>query len=119
MFKAEKILCPVDFSERSFKALNVASDLAVHFACDLYLVHVVQELPTFAAATHAGVGFGMDQYRKHYTEQSEDAMRKAIEKHVSGEIKVRHAIRHGDPAREILAEASERKVDFVVIASHG
>jgi nucleotide-binding universal stress UspA family protein len=118
MFKADKILCPIDYSDRSFKALEVAADLAVHFGCELRLVHVVQEYPAYATATHAGVGFSADQFRKHMTEQSEEAMRSAL-KRVPKKISTSNTIRYGDPAGEILAEATEQKVDFLVIASHG
>lgn len=119
MLKIRKILCPIDFSERGFKALRTASDLAVHFGCDLRLVHVVQEFPAFAAATHAGVGFSVEQYRKSLTDQSESAMQKALSDQVPKEVAAGSSIRYGDPAKEILAEASEQGADLLVIASHG
>ena len=43
MLPLRKILCPTDFSEPSYNALNAANELALHFSAALVLVHVVQE----------------------------------------------------------------------------
>ena len=46
MLKVKKILCPTDFSEGSYKALDIACGYADHFAAELLLVNVVAPVPT-------------------------------------------------------------------------
>jgi len=48
MLPLKKILCPTDFSDPSFEALNVAIELAVHFSSELILIHVVAPIPIIA-----------------------------------------------------------------------
>ena len=42
MVEWRKILCPVDFSQTSRRALGVAADLAHQFGAELMLLHVYQ-----------------------------------------------------------------------------
>jgi nucleotide-binding universal stress UspA family protein len=44
-FIPTKILVPVDFSSSSDAALETASDLALHFHAELYLLNVIPMLP--------------------------------------------------------------------------
>ena len=49
MLPLRKILCPTDFSEPSYKALEAANELALHFSAALILVYVVPlviDIPT-------------------------------------------------------------------------
>ena len=41
-----KLLLPIDFSSSSEAALEIASDLALHFHAELYLLHVMPMFPT-------------------------------------------------------------------------
>ena len=41
-----KILLPIDFSQSSQNALEIASDLALHFGAKLFLVNVIPFFPT-------------------------------------------------------------------------
>src|SRR5262249_26784206 len=45
IFKLKRILVPVDFSERSTKALRYAAAFARQFDAELTLLHVVQRYP--------------------------------------------------------------------------
>ena len=44
-----KILLPIDFSPSSKTALEVATDLALHFHAELFLVNVIPFITTFAS----------------------------------------------------------------------
>jgi len=59
MLKVKKILCPIDFSEPSQKALEAAKELAVHFSAHLHLLHVVPPIhviPGFDGRPRTGNG---------------------------------------------------------------
>jgi nucleotide-binding universal stress UspA family protein len=42
MMPLKKIICPTDFSEASYAALDKASELAEHFDAELCVLHVVE-----------------------------------------------------------------------------
>ena len=50
MLPPKLILAPIDFSEPSRDALNVAADMASRFGADLLLVHVVPAVSDLPAA---------------------------------------------------------------------
>ena len=45
MFSAKVILSPIDFSDFSLQALEVAQDIAKRYGSELVLVHVVPVIP--------------------------------------------------------------------------
>jgi nucleotide-binding universal stress UspA family protein len=45
MFTVMKILCPTDFSEGSSQAISQATDLALQFAAEVYIVNVMPIQP--------------------------------------------------------------------------
>jgi nucleotide-binding universal stress UspA family protein len=45
MLPPKLILAPIDFSDPSHAAMNVAADMASRFGADLLLVHVVPAIP--------------------------------------------------------------------------
>ena len=50
MIPIKKILCPTDFSEPSYKAVNAANELATHFDASLIIAHVLSPLPVYPAS---------------------------------------------------------------------
>jgi hypothetical protein len=51
----KKLLCPTDFSEPSYQALNVANESALHFSSELFVVHVIAPVPLVPVAPAAPV----------------------------------------------------------------
>jgi nucleotide-binding universal stress UspA family protein len=49
MLPPKLILAPIDFSDPSHQAMNVAVDLAARFGAELLLVHVVPAIPNLLA----------------------------------------------------------------------
>ena len=49
MLPFRTILCPLDFSESSYKALHNAAEVALHFQAELIIVHVVSPVPPMPA----------------------------------------------------------------------
>ncbi len=115
MNSLKNILCPVDFSESSYQAIEHASFLAQMLQADLTLMHVVQEqLPGKLGMVH-----GPDQAsQKLIAKATEDArilLREAKRKYVPFAINCKSAVRYGDTIREIVAEAVERNSDILFI----
>jgi nucleotide-binding universal stress UspA family protein len=118
MFKVNKILCPVDFSEASNEVLKAANDLAVHFAAELLIVHVVQPVPTVSTPIQAST-FNVVEYQKHLMDEQTKALAKVFKEHVSSELNTSKVLLEGQPADEILHIADNENVDLIVMATHG
>lgn len=119
MIPFKKILCPTDFSELSYEALEAANTLALHFSAELSVIHVIPSvrfLPTSTAIpTSSGLG-----YQDRSVELLKRSLDEVISQRTSKELRVRPMVVMGnDFAEHILRAAEEQQVDVIVIASHG
>lgn len=118
MLPIKKILCPVDFSEHSYKALKAAEELALHFSAELYVMHVVSLVPAVAAPTGAMV-FDIVGYQNELEASAKKHLHDAIKTRVSKQLKAKPILVTGVDADEIVRCAEEQDVDLVVISTHG
>jgi nucleotide-binding universal stress UspA family protein len=116
MLPVKKILCPTDFSEPSYEALAAANELALHFAAELYVVHVVGLVPV---ASPAPVDFNVPLYQGELEASARKMLQEVIEQKVSNELKVHSIVVLGEAADNIVAITEEEDIDLIVIATHG
>jgi nucleotide-binding universal stress UspA family protein len=117
MLPIHTVLCPLDFSEPSYKALQVAIEMAAHFQAELVLVHVVPAAPGIPA--DPGYAFaGAEEYEKAAKEGAQKELAIAAQ-NVPAERKSRTAIGTGHAADEIVRLAKTEAADLIVIATHG
>ena len=110
-----KILCPTDFSEASYNALNAAIELALHFSAALVLVHVVPlaiDIPTSA-------DFYTPSDVATAKARAKEALQEVVEKKISGKVSIRTKVVVGDPGDEIVRTAADENADMTVIGTHG
>ncbi len=113
----KSICCPVDFSDASRAALEVAADLARRFGAALTLVHAYP-VPGYTFPDGSVVASPRmlqelaDQAAKHVGEWKRRAEELGAPQ-VTAETLV------GDPAAEILGYARDRRVDLLVLGTHG
>ncbi|MCU0578733.1 MAG: universal stress protein [Desulfobacterota bacterium] len=119
MLPLKKIVCPTDFSDPSFEALQAAVELARHFAAELVVIHVVQPIPVVAAEHMGSVVFNVQAYQ----EEMEQAALKKLQQHLAERLApglvVRLLVALGDPADQIVRAADEAQADLIVIATRG
>jgi len=112
-----KILCATDFSEHSYRALDLAVSMAKDFGAELILLHVVAD----AMINDAIVA--EDQPMRAYLAESEgrlDAhLDRLIQERTGSELKVEKVLTRGTPHRKIVAVAREKGADLIVLATHG
>lgn len=120
MFAPKNILVPTDFSKYADAALKVAVDIANTHGSNIYLLHAVDN-PISRRSIDYGISYEeIKQIEKSSAEASKEKLKKqaaAIVK--SNKIKVIFDSKTGDPAEVILKEQSAKKIDLIVIASHG
>ncbi|MCB0854307.1 MAG: universal stress protein [Bacteroidetes bacterium] len=118
MHRFKNILCPVDFSESSYEAIEKASFLAQLFQADLTLLHVINVLPQ-----SFGVVFGLDlsssKMMEKATQNARTLLREAKKKYVPYAVKCKSSIRVGRASEQIIREAEELGSELIVIASKG
>jgi nucleotide-binding universal stress UspA family protein len=115
----QSILLPTDFSECANYALSYAASFAREAKASIICVHVIE--PVVPTVGYTGLTEPMPM--ADLSEQLEDSAERELPKigacdECSG-LEIEEVIAHGDAAAEIVRVARERKVDLIVISSHG
>jgi universal stress protein A len=110
------ILCPIDFSEISAKAMEYAVFLASHHHAELLLMHVVEYLQEFEH--YQILVFTPQELAEEMEKQAYEELTKLAEQ-IKKTIKVETVVRQGKAFVEIIKEAKEKDMDLIVMASHG
>ncbi len=108
-----RILVPIDFSECS--PLPVAVEIARAYGAELDMLHVIEEavLPTIYGVEPLSPSAPL------YIERTEGALQKLLEEAGASDVLSRQHVRIGHAPRRILEFADERRVDLIVLGSHG
>lgn len=113
----KNICCPIDFSDASRAAMEVAADLARRFGATLTLLHAYP-VPGYTFPDGSVVASSRmlqelaDQATKHVGEWKKQAEELGAPK-VDAETLV------GEPAGEIVAYARDHGTDLLVLGTHG
>jgi nucleotide-binding universal stress UspA family protein len=112
MIEIQRILCPIDFSDYSRRALDHAVAIARWYESAVTALHVFATAPvaTYAAGTAV---FELDQ------DQLLGNVKRFISADAAPEIDVDAMVREGNPASEILTQATDMNADLLVMGTHG
>ncbi len=116
MLPISRILCPVDFSERSVAILPYAKTLAAQYHARLTLMHVVS--PFFMIPP---TGLSGEMWIPVPGSAVTDRA-KQLDEWVPGQlegIEVQRLVYEGDTVGQIVSFAASEKIDLVVISTHG
>ena len=107
----KKILFATDFSPASAEALHYATSLARDSGAVLLILHV-EEAPT---------AFAAGEMMLPPVDYPNPEIRKMLEAVVPDDaaVKYEHHLLEGSPAEEIVSLANEKKVDLIVLGTHG
>jgi nucleotide-binding universal stress UspA family protein len=111
-----KILLPIDFSTSSQAALETASDLALHFHAELFLVNVIPFFSTFTSE----YAVPQVQFQQEEKASAEKHLAKALAALTRRGVKAGSSVEVANDVAGSIMEVAEREhVDFVVISTHG
>jgi nucleotide-binding universal stress UspA family protein len=118
MLNITKILCPMDFSEYSARALEYASSLAEHYESRLYVQHVIPELATVYPyfPSHGMVTADFDRSVRC---DAEERLQEAVRDRAPNGLKAETAVSEGVVSDAILSFGETHKVDLIVMGTHG
>lgn len=111
MFK--KILVPLDASDFSFKALEVAIDLAKKYNAELYTVSIIQ-IPDFAFLSGE-----VDDVKTEGNAFFKGKLKEVEEIAQKEGVTIKNEILMGHPAETILNFAGQKKFDLIVLGYRG
>ena len=116
MNKYRRLLCPVDFSDVSKNAFQIAIDLAVLFKADLHVMHVFQmPASTIPEGIYEIPDDMEDKVKSHFSTKLDEF----IKNHSTPEINITTGSYAGFPHVEIINSAKETNADMIVMGTHG
>jgi nucleotide-binding universal stress UspA family protein len=118
MIELQRILCPVDFSDFSRRALDHAIAIATWYESTITVLHVCTVVPVAAYAPGSGV-LPSAALTREDREALLDAMKRFVEGGAAENIPIELDIAEGSAATEILAKAEAVPADLLVMGTHG
>jgi nucleotide-binding universal stress UspA family protein len=113
----KRILCAVDFSPASLKALDYAASLAAESGVHLTVLSVLELPPIFEPVMVGGPG--LPEYEVRARQAVEERLHELVAKHVRRRDGVTALALVDKPYRGILRAASEEHSDLIAIGIHG
>ncbi len=112
------ILCPIDFSEYSFHALNYAKTLSQQFKSTLHLLHILPTLPFSQVPYHYHDDI-LDLEEKALLTAKEELL-KVLKEKVPSELNSKwDVIKDDAPFSGIIEYSKNNNIDLIVMATHG
>jgi nucleotide-binding universal stress UspA family protein len=107
----QRILVPVDLTEKSLAGVDHAFELARQNRAEVTLLHVIEtvehiafdEMKEFYARLERSAREGMKEYSEKFTDEG---------------VKIDQVVVYGHRSKEIVDFAVENRIDLIVIASH-
>jgi len=120
MLPIKNILCPTDFSDPSYEALKAADELAAHFGATLHITNVVPLVPIVEAPIGVeSASFNVASYQQELEGQAQKSLKNMVDQKISRGVTAVTEVLIGNAAGEVMRYASEKRIDMIVIATHG
>ncbi len=113
----KRILCPVDFSPSSMKAVDYAVSLAEEAGGRLTLLHVLEWFSEEEPREHAH--FSVPEYRRYMQDDARTRLQKAIPEEARLWCEPEEVLDAGNPSHQILRTAADRSADLIVMGVAG
>jgi nucleotide-binding universal stress UspA family protein len=110
-----RILCAVDFSPASLRALQYASDLAPAIGADLCALHVVELMTGDGDGLREEIADPATDYREAFREAALQRLQSTVPAALGDDRDVRHLVTIGRPHREIIRIAEQERYDLIVM----
>jgi nucleotide-binding universal stress UspA family protein len=117
MREFKKILFPIDFSESTPKILPYVLTMSRTFDSTIHLLYVVRDLK-YLTSFHVPHP-SLDLIEKDIAENSEKMMDRLCEEDLQGCPRFVKKVLVGDAASEIIRYAQEKKIDLIIMGTHG
>jgi nucleotide-binding universal stress UspA family protein len=109
----QRILVPVDLTEKSLEAVDLTYDFATRFGAEVVLLHVIETIHQLQAE--------FDELKPFYDRIEKSArsgLREFAERFVSTGLRVEEAVIYGHRTEQIIDFAIQNRIDLIIISSH-
>lgn len=113
----EHVLCAVDFSEASLRALRYALALVVDVGGYLDLLHVVEWMPE--ASLPIRPDFDVEPFRRSLVSEAKARLDALVPDEMKDRFDLHTRVRWGKPYQEIVAAAREESAELIVMGVQG
>ena len=117
MLGLNRVLLPVDFSERSLGAARYVEALAASCDCDVILLHVLPPPHYEFSALEVG-GTVLNELYGHRTARVREELDSFLAQELRG-LRVERVVLEGDPARRVVEYAHDQQVRLILMPTHG
>lgn len=117
--RIRSILLPTDFSECGNYALSYAASLARTFGASIICVHVIEPMVPTVGYSGMTEPLPIADISDQLEDSAERELPKIAECEECAGLEVEELIVHGEAASEIVRVAKDRRVDLIVVSSHG
>jgi len=107
----QHILIPLDFTEKSLPALDIAFELAVANRARVTLLHVIE-------AIHLDTDAELEQFYAKLEKRADAELERISQRFTTAGLPVDRKIRLGKRLAEIVNDAGERQADLIIMSSH-
>ena len=113
-----RVLCAVDFSPASLRAIALAQSLAGEAAARLCVMHVLEPVSVFEPVVATGPD-GLPAVSADHRREVRRRLEGLVDRDARAFTDVAEVVVAGKPDREILRTAGEQRSDLIVIGAHG
>jgi nucleotide-binding universal stress UspA family protein len=112
---------PTDFSAYADKSLKIAVDIAKMYNAKIYVLHIISEELYECGVDYCLSDADLLEIEQVSMKTSTDRLQEEVKRITasSEELNIIFDIKRGHPYETILNEQEDKKIDLIVIASHG
>lgn len=115
----KRILWPTDLSENAAHALPYVTSISERYQAEVYLIFVVEDVHQFDHFYGDASPAFLKEFQERIIRKGEEYLDRICAGSLKGCPLYRKQIVVGEPVQEILRCIEDRKVDLVVMATHG
>lgn len=116
MINIKNILCPIDYSIYSEKALTYAIELAEKYRAKLYLIHV---LDIRIYDIHEPDLYNVNIVDQETFDKLRERLFRCVSEETKGKVPVEAVVVQGVPFVEIIKASKDYVIDLIVLGTHG
>ena len=118
MFKIKNILLPTDFSKISLTAAEYAVELADEYKAKLHVLNVLEKTPPILAIR--SLDLSREKIIETIDADAQEQLKDCIKKIKKiKDVEIVATIQKGIDYEEIIKYSKDKKIDVIVIATHG
>lgn len=118
MKRIRRILHATDYSEASERAFQEAVKLAKQNDAELWVVHVIEAVPYAIGEEYGGPDLYL-RLEEATKQKSQASMNKLMQRLQRLKVKAKSLLLKGTADQQIVKAANSKKVDMIVIGTHG